>query len=180
MGVYEDTLEELRDLDVPDEVITKLEGFKGSSLRAKAEAAGALEKERDELKAQIARYEAGPVRQSSFKDFGIDMENLSPAEAEILSNVEVPEGGFTKEQLAEIADKYQLPMTEASQAEEEGTNAEKVVTHARTNQGRTAATVIKPQDTAGWPADKLRRLYDSHRDEYEALLRGETVNLAFQ
>jgi len=182
MGRYEDAIDELRDLDVDEDVIKKFEEFKGSTLRSKAEAAGALEKELADTKAELAALQAGPVRENAFKEYGIDLDALSKLEREALERIEVPEGGFTREQLADLAEQYELPMTAgAPQGDEEKTGAEQVAQHARSSQTRTTSTVIKPSDTADWPADKLRRLYDNHKPEYEALLRGETVTgLAFQ
>jgi hypothetical protein len=182
---YETLLEQLPDYDVPDEVIKELEKFKGSSLRARAEKTDAAEKRSAELEAELALLKAGPIRENAFKEYGIDLDGLSLLEREALDKIEVPEGGLTKEMIGEIADKYELPMRsdagEAGVNQEEKPAAADVVKHARANTGRAANTVMTPKEFATLGPERLRRAFDQHPEEYEALLRGETVTgIVFQ
>jgi len=182
MGKFEDLLEQLSEYDVPEDIVDGLSEFKGSSLRKRAESATELERERDELKAKLAAIEVGKSRTEAFRSYGIDLENLRAAEREALERAEIPEAGINDQWIAGLAEKYQLPMLEVEQTEPAAKPAAaQIVDQARNTQGRVANTVLKPEEVTQWPAEKLRRLFDKHPEEYEALLRGETVTgLAFQ
>lgn len=175
MGEYEEILEQLREgtIDAED-AAERLEKFKGSSLRKKAEEAEAAAKERDELKAKVEAYEAAPKRQAAFEKAGIDFEALRPAEKALLEKYD---GELTDEAIAELVEQNELPLVEEGGTEEEPpTDAERIAAGAKrrgADGGRSPQ--ITPDDVGSWPADKWVKFADANPDAAEALRQGKTV-----
>ena len=175
MGDYEDILEQLREGTIDgEEAADRLDKFKGSSLRKKAEEAEAAVKERDELKAKVEAFEAAPKRQAAFEKAGIDFEALRPAEKALLEKYD---GELTDEAIAELVEQNELPLVEEGGSDEEpDTDAERIASTAKragANGGRSPQ--VTPTDVAEWPADRWVKFAEANPDAAEALRRGETV-----
>lgn len=175
MGEYEEILEQLREgtIDAED-AAERLEKYKGSSLRKKAEEAEAAVKERDELKAKVEAFEAAPKRQAAFDKAGIDFEALRPAEKALLEKYD---GELTDEAIAELVEANELPLVEEDDSDKEpDTDAERIAGTAKragANGGRSPQ--ITPDMVGEWAADRWVKFADANPDAAEALRRGETV-----
>jgi len=176
MGKYEDLIERLRDVD--EDLAEEFEAFKGSSLRQKAERTEALEKESADLKLRITELEEAPKREKAFKEYGVDLEGLKPAEKEKLAELKI-EGELTAEKIGEIVQKYDLPMLEANEdsGEEDSDEppAAKIAEVASRGGQRSSSPVITPKQAAEWSTEKWMRFEEAHPREAEAVSRGEKV-----
>lgn len=173
MAKLDDLIEELSEQG-RDEDVAELEQLRGSKLRKQAGKAAELEARVKELEGVLAEKEAAPAREKALKDYGVDVDNLSKAEAAVLSSLK---GELTAEQIAELVEKYDLPVTQGSgQTTEEPPAAQRVAQQAAgAPGGRPGGAAITPADVASWPIDRTRRFMDEHPEAYDALLRGETV-----
>lgn len=175
MGEYEDVLEQLREGTIDgEEAADRLDKFKGSSLRKKAEEAETAIRERDELKAKVEVFEAAPKRQAAFEKAGIDFEALRPAEKAL---IEKYDGELTDEAIAELVETNELPLVEEGEADAEpDTDAERIAGTAKragANGGRSPQ--VTPDMVGEWPADRWVKFAEANPDAAEALRRGETV-----
>ena len=174
---FEDILADLREADVDSELMEELEAYTGSNLRVRAERVPELENENASLKAQVARFEDEPKRKAAFEQYGITFADLRPAEREALMSAEAPEDGYTPEWVGQIAEKYDLAVTQGadSGAEGEPPAAAAVVGMATSPAQRGAKTTITPEDSREWSTETSVRFKKEHPDEFEALKRGESV-----
>lgn len=179
MAKYEDLIDRVRDLD--EELAEELEAFKGSSLRKAAERSTELESENVALKAKLTELEEAPKREQAFRDYGVDLDGLKPAEKQVLKSLKL-DGELTQERISEIVREYEFPMIEGSQSTEgEGPSAAEVVSRAAQNPGQAArATTLTPADMSEWATDKLMRFREKYHEEFEALKKGESVTGSFQ
>jgi hypothetical protein len=177
---YEDILADLRSGAVdPEEAADELEqGYGKSQLREQAGKAAAFEKERDEALAKVAALEKAPVRDKAFRDYGIDFENLRPAERE---QVERYDGEFDAEKIGEFVERYDLPTIQAGtegEGEEPPPKAAGVVAAARSapaRQQRGEGTQITAEMVGTWDAEKWLRFKKEHPDAAETILQGQVV-----
>lgn len=173
---FEDILADLRESDVDSDLLEELEGFTGSRLRERAERLPEMEAENTSLKAQIAKLEDEPKRRAAFEQYGINLAELRPAEREALMAVETPEEGYTPEWVGSIAEKYDLEVsTTEREVEGEGSPADRIAAQANSPVQRSGKATLTPEDTAEWSTEKLLKFREEHKEEFEALKRGETV-----
>ena len=170
---FEEILEDLKD-QVDEDLFEELQGFSGSKLRENAEKVPELERKLAEAEAKVTKLEAGPAKRKAFEEYGIDFENLSKAERRILDEYE---GELDSEEIGKLAEEFDLPTVQGADREEgeEAPEAERQAQQALGRNQRTGRLSIKPEDTEDWPHDKLMNFMEKHPDEYEALMRGETV-----
>lgn len=174
MGQYDDLVEQVREYD--EDLADKLTGFSGANIRKQLAEAETKAKRVDELEAELEGLKAAPKREEAFKDFGVDLENLSKLERKAL---EAYDGELDREAIAAFVEENELPLVESQEGEteaEERSDAELVAQAARTSpQGRTRGAVITPEDAAEWPTQKLMEFRAKHPEEFEALKEGQTV-----
>jgi hypothetical protein len=170
---FEEILEDLKD-EVSEDLYEELQEYKGSKLREKAESLTSVEAERDALKAKVEQLEAAPARRKAFEDYGIDLENLSKAEAAILEGYE---GELDAEALGKLAEEYELPVVQGADQEEgeERPAAEAQTRQATSTTQRAARLTITPEQFSELEMDKRMNFMKEHPKEHEALMRGETV-----
>lgn len=170
---FEEILADLEG-EAPDDLIQELRQFEGSKLRESAEKVPELERQLAEAQARVEKLEAAPARQKAFEDYGIDFENLSKAEREILEKYD---GELDSEAIGELAEKYELPTVQGAGEEqgEEPAEAERQTQQALQRGQRPGRLTLRPEDTDDWPHDRFMKFMEEHPDEYEALMRGETV-----
>jgi hypothetical protein len=175
MANLDEIIESLREDGREDEA-SELEKLRGSTLRKKAEEAAKIQKERDDAVAELTRLKTGPAREKAFRDYGVDFDALRPAEKRALEQLD---GELDEAKVEELVRELDLPLVEeggnAESETEEKSGAQQVAAAARRAPAGGGATTLKPEEVASWAPDKLARLYEKHPDEYEALLRGETV-----
>lgn len=178
---FEEVLDDLRG-EVEEDLLKELEGFTGSKLRERAEGKEALEKENTDLKGRLDAIEAAPKRTEAFKDFGIDLENLSKAEQKAL---EAFDGDIAdKDKLADFVKEYDLPFAEEGKSEGEGdgegTSAvEAIVEHGRAAERRGPAGAkgvkVTLAQASEWPADKWMQFEEKYPEAAEKILQGQEV-----
>ena len=170
---FEEILADLEG-EAPDDLIQELRQFEGSKLRESAEKVPELERKLAEAEAKVTKLEAAPARQKAFEDYGIDFENLSKAERKILESYD---GELDSDAIGELAEEFDLPTVQgAGQGEGEGAPESERQTQQALERGkRPGRLTISPADTEEWPHDKLMRFMEEHPDEYESLMRGDTV-----
>ena len=173
MAKLDDLIEELRDQG-RDSDADELEQLRGSSLRKKAAKADEYEGKVRELQAQLEEMQLAPKREAALRAYGVALEDLRPAEREVLSSLK---GELTAEAIGELVEKYGLPIVEEHQEQDERPPAAAQVAQVARKAGRTGqAPVITPEDVGTWSTEKLLRLKEQHPEEFEALKRGETVS----
>lgn len=166
-------IEELRN-DGREDDATELEKLRGSNLRKQAGEAEKLRQRAEAAEAKVEKLESAPKRDKAFRDFGIDLDNLTKAERKVLESFD---GDLDKEAISEFVEEYELPLAEGSNEEptDEEPAAARVAAAAKRNPSGRGVTTIKPADANAWSTEKLLRFREQHADEYEALKRGETV-----
>jgi hypothetical protein len=178
MGKYEDIVSQVRDAGMEDEA-DELEKFSATNLRKKAEERDEFERRVQAAEARVTELESAPKREAAFKDYGVDIDGLRPAEREALKGFSPQSTDPTREEVAAFVEKYDLPLIEGSTEsdEEEAPAAARVVSQARASgSGRVAAdTTLSAADMQDWSTEKMARFRDKHPDEFEALKRGETL-----
>jgi hypothetical protein len=175
MGEYEDVLEEIREGTISGEdAAERLEKFKATSLRKKAEERDEFEKRATEAEAKVEALESVPKRQAAFEKAGIDFEALRPAEKAL---IEQYDGEITDEAIAELVEANELPLVEEDPADAEpDTDAERIAGTAKragANGGRSPQ--LTPGDIGDWTADRWVKFADANPDAAEALRQGKTV-----
>lgn len=170
---FEEILADLEG-EAPDDLIQELRQFEGSKLRESAEKVPELERKLAEAEAKVEKLEAAPQRQKAFEDYGIDFENLSKAERKILESYE---GELDSDAIGELAEEYDLPTVQGAGEEEgqETPESERQTQQALNRNQKTGRMTIRPEDTEDWDHEKLMRFMEQHPDEYESLMRGDTV-----
>lgn len=175
MSRLDDLIEEMRQ-DGREDDAKELEQLSGSELRKKAGDAEKLRKENEGLKAQVEKIEALPKRDKAFRDYGIDLDNLSKAERRVLESYE---GDLEKDSIAEFVEEFEIPLLEETEGEKseetEKPAAERIARQAQKNASGRGVPVIKANEANEWSTEKLLRFREQHPEEYEALKRGETV-----
>lgn len=174
MPDLDDIIESLKE-DGRDDDAAELEKLRGSNLRKAAGKTAELETKNAELQAKLTKIEEAPKREKALKDYGVDVDNLSKAERVVLANLD---GELNDEKVAELVREYDLPVVESGSSDEgtDVTAAERVARQAaKAPAGAKVGTTLKPTDTVDWSHERLTRFSDAHPDEYEALMRGETV-----
>lgn len=185
MGEYEDWLQEMRDAGYEDGLIEKGQKFTNSEMRQRIGNTAAVEKERDELKAEIAKMKAAPKRAEALKAAGVDLAALqeNPAALEAIERSEIAEGKEYDEEWAKgLVQRYKLPVTEGT-----GEEGEQPAAQGMSQPGGPVGTSkpagkvsLTPLEVNSWPAGKRMRFIE-HLDKigrpevFEQLLRGETV-----
>jgi hypothetical protein len=171
-----EVLEDLRGAgldELADELEEREEHFKGTTLRKQnAELTQLLE----EANKKAERLERVPARDKAFREYGIDFENLRPAEARA---IEQYDGELEPEKIAEFVEEFDLPLVAngSQQQSETPPPAAGVVQAARQAPGRqqVAAMQITPDDVRGWSATQVLEWQREHPSEWQALLQGKTV-----
>ena len=171
---FEEILEDLKREVDDEELISELEAFGGSSLRKQAEQVPELERKLAEAEAKVEKLEAAPKRTEAFKEYGIDLENLSKAEAAILDRYE---GELDEEAIGALAEEFDLPVVEkgGDDGEEEESGARQQTRQALSGKVSGSKLTISPEDYANAPIDKRMKFLQNHPDEAEALMHGESV-----
>lgn len=174
---FEEIVEDLRKAGEDDLADEFERSYGTSSLRAEAAKVGDLERERDELRGRVSTLERAPARDKAFREYGVDIENLRPAE---LRALEQYDGELEPEKIAAFVDELDLPL--ANEQTPPGEQAPPpaaagVVAAARSAPaGRRAGVVtITPDDAEKWPADALYKWGEEHKEALNQLLQGQTV-----
>jgi len=172
MARLDDLIDELRDHGRDDDA-DELEQLRGSSLRKKAAKADEYEAQVAELKVRLQEMELAPKRESALREYGVVLEDLRPAEREVLSTLK---GELTPEAIGELVEKYGLPVGEVQGdlGEEQPAAAQVARVAQKAPRGRQAPT-LAPGDVEEWPTEKLLKFKQQNPEEFEALKRGETV-----
>lgn len=176
MATLDDLIEELTEQGREDDV-AELEKLRGSTLRKKAGDAERLEKELADAKAENERLKRGPKVHEAFRKAGIDFESLSKLERKAIESYE---GDLDDEDIESFIEENELSVKDEASDEDEPKDEEpaaaKVAKAARRSGERKGdPTKITPEEANEWSAEKRLAFYDEHPDEYEQLLRGETV-----
>lgn len=180
MAKLDDLIEELRE-DGREDDAEELEKLRGSSLRKKAGDAERLQKELDSVKAENESLKRGPKVRAAFEKAGVDFASLSKLERKAL---EAYDGEVDEDAIADFLEENEIDLDRGSESEDEGEEPEakdeepkaaKVAKAARRSGERKDPTRITPEQANEWSAEKRIAFLDEHPDEYEALLRGETV-----
>ena len=159
--------------ELADELEEREEHFKGTALRKQnAELSQMLE----EANKKAERLERVPARDQAFREYGIDFENLRPAERRA---IEQYDGELDAEKIGEFVEEFDLPTVNGSeqQSTEVPPPAAGVVRQARqAPAGRQVAGLqITPDDARGWSATQTLDFSREHPSEWQALLQGQTI-----
>jgi hypothetical protein len=178
MGRYEDLVEQLRELPGAEDLAEEFEGFSGSKLRKAAERAPELERENGDLKAKLAAVENGPKIQQAFRNAGVDLDQLRPAEKSALAAYSVDD--LTDDKVAAFISSNELPLiaggASVNQDQAPPPAAAAVVSQAqRAPSANTPPAVITPTEAAKWSTESTMRFNDQFPEESEALRRGYEV-----
>lgn len=176
MAKLDELIEELREQGREDDV-EELEKLRGSTLRQKAQRAEQLEKELADERAKREALEKGPKVEKAFKDAGVDFDSLSKLERKAIEGYD---GELDEEAIEAFIEENELSVTEASdeaKADEEPAAAKvaKAARRSGESRGGSKTPQITPADAADWSMEKRLAFMDEHPNEYEALLRGETL-----
>lgn len=161
----------------PEEGADELEQSYGkTALREQAEKVPELERMLAEANDKAARLERVPARDEAFRQYGVDLEGLRPAERRA---IEQYDGELEKDKIAEFVEEFDLPLVTGSEQQqtEAPPPAAGVVRTARTAPaGRQVAGLqITPDDARGWSATQTLEFSREHPSEWQALLQGQTV-----
>lgn len=173
---FEEIVTDLRDRGEDDLADELEQGYGKSQLREQAGKAATLEKELADALAKVDTLEKAPVRDKAFRDYGIDFENLRPAEREQL---ELYDGELDAEKIAEFVERYDLPTIQGSEqvATEPAPAAARIAAAARSAPAGRAgqATQITAEMVGDWSADKWLRFKAEHAEAAEDILQGKVV-----
>ena len=172
----QEILEEVREAgfdNLADELDEREKRYQGSSLR-KANAELAARAEAAEAKA--AALERAPQREQAFREYGVDVENLRPAERRELERYD---GELGRDKIAAFVDELDLPLVGNLEPEApvEAPPAQRIVGAARSapSAQRRTGFVITPEDAEKWTADALYAWGEEHKEALNELLQGRTV-----
>jgi hypothetical protein len=175
----EEIIEDVRSgvLDLEDAADELEREYGKTALRQQAGRVPELERERDEVKAELDKLKKAPIRDTAFAEYGVDFASLRPAERKAL---ETYDGELDAEHIAEFVQEYDLPLTE-KQPPESGTQPEAGKIAAAARQATGAARPgqglqITPADVTGWSGEKWLRFKEQHAAEAEDILQGKTVS----
>jgi hypothetical protein len=177
---FEELVEGLRDgtLD-PVDAADKFDRFYGkSTLREDAGRAAELEKQLIAAQAKIEKLERTPLRDKAFTEYGVDMEQLRPAERRA---IETYDGELDPEKIAAFVEEYDLPLTAPVQGEQEPQPAAaRIAAQATTPPTRRGPgqTRVSPDDVRKWNEagpEKWMRFKRDHPEAAELILQGQTV-----
>jgi hypothetical protein len=112
VGRYEEALESLRERfgDRVQDIVEILSGYKATDLRKKAEERDAAVKRAVDLEAENARIRAKSKLSETLRRYGVDLDQLRPAEWAALTQ-SLPESGVIDEDwVAEQVSSLRLPL----------------------------------------------------------------------
>ncbi len=173
MAKLEDLIEEYREQGREDDAAL-LEQMTGSTLRKKAQNAEKLETENADLKTKLAAMEAAPLRDKAFKDYGINLSELTKAERKVLESYE---GELESEDIGKFVEEWDLP-TVSEDGTEEGDQpqaAQVAAAARRAPHGGKSSASLTTADVADWDAARWMRFEEEHPEEAELLLQGKPV-----
>jgi hypothetical protein len=173
---FEEIVTDLREAGQDDLAEELDKGYGTSTLREQAGKVPELEKDRDEWKAKVEKLERAPVREKAFREYGVDLEGLRPAERDAL---EAYDGELDAEKIGVFVERYDLPLIEAGQEQqsEAPPAAAGVVAAARQAPTRSAANTLRitPDDVRGWSATQVLEWSRDHPAEWSEVLQGKTI-----
>lgn len=178
---FEEIVADIRE-ELPELADELEQGYGKTALREQAGRVPELERERDELKARVEQLERAPARDKAFRAYGVDIENLRPAERRALEGYD---GELDREAIAAFVEELELPLVPEGGEREDNEDqppAAKVAAAARSAPAsrKGQGPVITPEQVAEWPADKWMRFEEAHPEEADMILRGEeVVGIAF-
>ena len=179
MARYEDLLEQLKELG-QDDLADQFDQFSATNLRKKAS-------ERDEAltRAETAERELNtlktlPRREEALKRAGIDLDQLRPAERELIRGRQFEGDEPSEQEIETLVKEYQLPVHKVDQQGQQQTAAGAIAGQAMaapaggTNVG---TQVVNKATTADWTTETWVRFVKEHPEASEALRRGEEFQL---
>jgi hypothetical protein len=179
----EDILADLRNEGL-DDYAEELEPYTGSALRKRAEDAEGVIRERDDLKARLAKVEKAPRIETALGEAGVDVTGLSKLERQAIAAADLDPDDA--DALAKFIEENELPTTKASgeageggegEGEESTPEAAKVAAAATRNPGPGGRVTLKPEDTAEWSTERLMKFREAHPEEFEELKKGNEVTV---
>lgn len=127
---------------------------------------------------RLEQLEAKPKVVNAFAEYGVDMENLRPAERRAIESLQAPDNGATPEWVATHVQELELPVIERQAgSEEDQPNAAAITQQATAPSGsrRPQTSSITAVEAAAWAVDQQMRFAEQHPDEWEVLKQGGTV-----
>jgi len=182
MGEYEEFVQELR-YEGMEELASRAEKYSNQEMRKRVGNVATVEKERDELRAEIAGLRATPKRSEALKKAGVDLAALqdNPAALEAIERQRLGEGKEYDEEWAKsMVEKYRLPVAEGTgETTEPPPNADPF-TKPGTQPGASTKTGLSPLEVKKWDPQKRMRFIEyldknGKMDVLDRLLQGETV-----
>jgi hypothetical protein len=174
---WEGLIERTREID-SDLAREYEEKFGATKLREQAEKVPDLERQVAELNAKATRLERAPQRDEAFKAYGVDIENLRPAERKAIESYE---GELDTEKVAAFVAELDLPMTNGQQSGQDGgaqvPNAAGVVSAAKSapSGGAAKGPQLNSEVMRSWTAEKIAAFEAKYPDELDRILQGETI-----
>lgn len=175
MPGLDDQLKALQtDFDIPEE---RLEPFRTAKIREDLENALKEGKKVPDLEQTVRKLESAPKRTKALKDYGIDLDNLRPAELEAIEGFEWAGDEPTDEEIAAFAQRYDLPTSVEGEPEGEEPTPAQILGEGRrggeTPRGRRGE--ISAATVESWPAERWAAFEQQYPDQARQILEGETV-----
>jgi hypothetical protein len=173
---YEELVSVLRDRG-DDDLADEFEKWGTSSLRNEAARVPELEKRVTELESENTGLKRAPQRDKAFRDYGVDMDALRPAERRAL---ETYDGELEPEKLAAFVEEFDLPLVtgngeQADQGDRPAAAGVAAVARSAPAGRRAGAAQITPQDAENWSPERLTEFGQKYPEAMNELLQGKTV-----
>lgn len=173
MSKFDEGLNELRDLGVPEDVISKIED--ASDLRKELKTAHAELQTAREAQQELARLRKQPKVAEALSEFGVDMQALNKRDRTIVENHfpdfdDAPERQAVATFLQEWGFESAAPEPEADESAGQG-----IVNAAVATNGGHVSTEITPKTYVSWDIGKRRAFQKQYPRETDQLKRGEVV-----
>lgn len=173
---WEEIVADIRE-DSPELADELDQGYGTTTLREQAGKVPVLEQRVAELETENTGLKRAPERDKAFRDYGVDLENLRPAERRAL---EAYDGELEAEKLAAFVEELDLPLVsgngETPPAETPPAAAGVVAAVRAAPAGRQGAGAqITPEMAGTWEPEKWLRFKAEHAEAAETILQGKTV-----
>lgn len=175
-GLDEDAIESL-DLDGLESDLR--ENYGPKAIRKQLEEALPKARRTEDLEKEVASLKKGPVKEKAFRDYGVDLDSLKPAEKEAFERFDWKEGDApTEDEIAAFVEKYDLEVDDQQEEEDEPVSGQ-IAKQARRSDGANSRTKISAEQASEWPAETWTRFEREFPDQARQVLEGESVTAAF-